>query len=160
MPQDWICFCEKCLQTHPDGKVVSRRTYVRHRAPFHSRPRKCTKRFLCRCSGHPNGHYYLCKRSYDRHLETLRDAQLLDHNQEAFGNFSACDSGNNTFDNDDDDDDIPEETSTAVEEAIFTSEIDSEVDVASDGGDEDTQGNSSSTELPNVNHDLGNHLEL
>ena len=63
--------------------MVSRRTYLRHRAA-HSRAREpSNRRYSCHCSEFPSGHNLLSKSSYYRHLDSLRDSQLLEHDQEA-----------------------------------------------------------------------------
>jgi hypothetical protein len=62
--------------------MVSRRTYLRHGAASDSSPRarqSTADRYFCRCSSYPNGHYFLSKRSYNRHLAQLQleDREVL-----------------------------------------------------------------------------------
>jgi hypothetical protein len=78
MPQSYICYCSKCRQVQPDGRMVSRRTYLRHGVASDSSPHQSTTdQYFCRCSSYPNGHYFLTKRSYNRHLARLEDREML-----------------------------------------------------------------------------------
>jgi hypothetical protein len=139
MAGNYTCFCQKCLLVQPNGKRVSRRTYIRHRAASYSRPRNLsTRHYFCHCPEYPNGHYILSKRSYQRHLRLLRDAQLPEHDQEAPSQGLAYDSGN----------------SAGVESDSQVS-LDNDDIIVSAEFEEEAQESSSYDELPNFN-DLGN----
>ncbi len=70
MAQDYLCVCHYCLSTNPDGRLVSRSTYLRHQKQT-QRPSPVRKFYECRCLGYPNGHRFRSKASYHRHLRNM-----------------------------------------------------------------------------------------
>ena len=77
MTRKYICSCENCLQTHPNGKSVGKTTYSYHRDGIRGpRPRVSKEdKYRCRCHLYPNGHYLLSRASYHRHRAYLRRAK-------------------------------------------------------------------------------------
>jgi hypothetical protein len=76
MTRTYTCRCEKCLQTHPNGKSVGRRTHFRRMRDIrrsHSHLSRETQ-YECRCHEYPNGHYFFSRTSYYRHCAYLRRA--------------------------------------------------------------------------------------
>lgn len=118
---------------------------MRHRATPRSRPQKLgTKRYFCQCFVYPNGHSLLSKSSYYRHLEFLRECELLVYESE--NNSGDEDGSQLSFD----DSDV--NASIQPEEDIVASGIDSEDDITSESGGED--------EVPDINDLLGNYKIL